>query len=423
MNAFYKAALLLSTVILACAAESGTSAAQAPERPNCDGWQRPFEVDETLFPFQSHCVALAQGRIHYIDEPAVRPTELKGTILAVHSNPLWSLAWSKVAQKATLQGYRFIALDLFGFGMSDKPSPARYDYFNTAQAKTLVQFIEALDLNNLTLLVQDGGGPIGLSAATLVPERFRDFVIVNTWFKDSPPIEPRATDPQFIFFDWATDNVVNERYWRESGQNAMNGARGGAKHWGFEKGTPEYEKVRQLFLAPYWKDAQLSVPVVDYVHLPHVRLVQSIVLDRPFFQRLEDQMHRITDKPISLLFGDAVAFGTVKADSGPRTRANLDSEYAQRWGARQLSGKATQRALCPEGLRPSDEEIVPFVTRCDHPTGGPVWHLVGGFTSIWDPDKIAGVKRDLELVEYASISDPNAVLEGITWLNHDDQSN
>lgn len=67
-----------------------------------------------------------------------------------------------------------------GFGRSDKVTDANWYNIaqHTANMKTL---IEKLDLREITILVQDWGGPIGLAQAARMPERFCRLVIMNTW--------------------------------------------------------------------------------------------------------------------------------------------------------------------------------------------------------------------------------------------------
>ena len=71
-----------------------------------------------------------------------------------------------------------IAVDHIGCGLSDKPQ--RYDYCLRKHIENLVRLIEHLDLSNITLVVHDWGGPIGVGAALKLPGRFRRLVLTNT---------------------------------------------------------------------------------------------------------------------------------------------------------------------------------------------------------------------------------------------------
>lgn len=75
--------------------------------------------------------------------------------------------------------HRCIAPDHIGFGLSDKPF--EWDYMPTSQAENFERFMESLDLDGITLIVNDWGGPIGLSYAINHPEKIKRLIILNTW--------------------------------------------------------------------------------------------------------------------------------------------------------------------------------------------------------------------------------------------------
>ena len=82
--------------------------------------------------------------------------------------------------RALRDRYRVIAIDHIGCGLSDKPSPADYSYRLAQRIADLNQFIEKLDLRQITLVAHDWGGGIGMGAAVAAPERFARFVLMNT---------------------------------------------------------------------------------------------------------------------------------------------------------------------------------------------------------------------------------------------------
>jgi haloalkane dehalogenase len=136
--------------------------------------QRPLPqwLDTQLYPFVSRYVELDGQRLHYVDEGT------GDTVLFVHGTPSWSFEWRAQVQELS-QRFRCIALDHLGFGLSDKPQHAAYKPEHHAQR--LAQFVRALDLRQVTLVVHDFGGPIGVGAALLAPERFVRLVVMNTW--------------------------------------------------------------------------------------------------------------------------------------------------------------------------------------------------------------------------------------------------
>jgi haloalkane dehalogenase len=124
------------------------------------------------FPFEPHYVEVNGGRMHYVDEG-------KGeVILCLHGEPTWSFLYRKMISPLKAN-YRVIAPDFFGFGRSDKFTRTK-DYSFHMHYLTLIKFIEKLELKDITLVVQDWGGLIGLSVLGKHPELFKRVVIMNT---------------------------------------------------------------------------------------------------------------------------------------------------------------------------------------------------------------------------------------------------
>lgn len=128
-------------------------------------------VDTEEYPFTPHWLPLPGGRMHYVDEGSGRP------LLFVHGNPTWSFAWRKLIGELS-RDYRCLAVDHLGCGLSDKPQ--QYEYTLDRHVANLVQFIETLDLREITLVGHDWGGCIGMGAAVERPGRFVRFVLMNT---------------------------------------------------------------------------------------------------------------------------------------------------------------------------------------------------------------------------------------------------
>jgi haloalkane dehalogenase len=110
----------------------------------------------------------------YLDEGA-RERE---PVLLLHGEPTWSYLYRK-AIPPLLEVARVVAPDFYGFGRSEKPAdPGWYSYDrHVASIRTLV---EALDLDRLTVVVQDWGGPVGMRLAAEAPERVERLVVLNT---------------------------------------------------------------------------------------------------------------------------------------------------------------------------------------------------------------------------------------------------
>jgi len=130
------------------------------------------------YPFDSHFLTLAEGlRCHYVDEP--QSAEDRSVLLMVHGNPTWSYFWRSLVAKFSNR-YRCIALDHIGCGLSDKPDEDEYPFTLEQRIADMVQLIEHLDLKRITLIAHDWGGAIGMGAAVRLPDRFEQFVFMNT---------------------------------------------------------------------------------------------------------------------------------------------------------------------------------------------------------------------------------------------------
>jgi haloalkane dehalogenase len=129
-------------------------------------------IDRQEYPFESHYLPLEMGRLQYLDEGHGTP------IVMVHGNPAWSFLYRHFI-KGLSPEHRCIVPDHMGFGLSDKPR--EWSYRPVDHAQNLQALIEHLGLRDITLIVQDWGGPIGLSYAVGKPENVRSLVIMNTW--------------------------------------------------------------------------------------------------------------------------------------------------------------------------------------------------------------------------------------------------
>ena len=132
----------------------------------------PTWVDSAQYPFSPKYFRVEAGEMHYIDEGSGDP------IVFVHGNPDWSFSYRKQI-KALLGTHRCIAADHIGSGLSDKP--AEWSYLPSEHAKNFSDLMDYLDLQNITLVVNDWGGPIALSYAIAQPERVKKIVLINTW--------------------------------------------------------------------------------------------------------------------------------------------------------------------------------------------------------------------------------------------------
>ena len=140
-------------------------------RTTDDARPPPSWLDRDEYPFESHFADLDLGRMHYVDEGEGRP------LVMLHGNPTWSFVYRHLIEGLSDE-YRCIAPDFLGFGLSDKPRD--WSYRVRDHAAVLDRFLEELDLSEVTLFVQDWGGPTGMRYAADHPDRVDSFVVMNT---------------------------------------------------------------------------------------------------------------------------------------------------------------------------------------------------------------------------------------------------
>ena len=177
----------------------------------------PDERFEMLpgFPYEPHYLEQLPGyeglRLHYVDAAptplttattasrsgdardhapgaAARPPgtwappprhESPPVFLCLHGEPTWAYLYRKMIPVFTQAGCRVVVPDFFGFGRSDKPVEDQAYTFHFHR-DALMRFIEALDLRNVVLVVQDWGGFIGLTLPMEYPDRITGLLIMNT---------------------------------------------------------------------------------------------------------------------------------------------------------------------------------------------------------------------------------------------------
>jgi pimeloyl-ACP methyl ester carboxylesterase len=163
----------------------GVIAALASERvapPAVSGLA--FDIPRALFDVEHKQLTLPSGaRIHYVDEGT------GDTVLFLHGNPSWSFQWRDLIHNLRGQ-YRCVALDYPGFGLSDA-SPG-FGFTPREESHVVEEFVDQLGLRNVTLVMQDWGGPIGLGLAGRRPELIRGVILGVTWTSPTSTGEPRG---------------------------------------------------------------------------------------------------------------------------------------------------------------------------------------------------------------------------------------
>lgn len=109
------------------------------------------------------------------------PADADQVFLCLHGEPSWSFLYRRMIPVFLESGARVVAPDLFGFGRSDKPVN-QSDYSFDFHRGHLLALVERLDLRNITLVVQDWGGLLGLTLPvdeTFEP-RLSRLLVMNT---------------------------------------------------------------------------------------------------------------------------------------------------------------------------------------------------------------------------------------------------
>ena len=126
------------------------------------------------YPFSSSFMKIRGLDYHYIDEGRGEP------VVMLHGNPTWSYYYRSLI-KGLSPGYRCLVPDHIGCGLSEKPDETRYDFRLNSRVKDLEVFLDCLKIKkDITLVLHDWGGMIGMAYAVRYPERIKRLVILNT---------------------------------------------------------------------------------------------------------------------------------------------------------------------------------------------------------------------------------------------------
>ncbi|PSO97058.1 MAG: alpha/beta hydrolase [Cyanobacteria bacterium SW_6_48_11] len=224
------------------------------------------------FPFKSRFVEIDCHLIHYVDEGS------GSTLLLLHGNSTWSFLYREII-KGLRDDFRCVAVDYPGFRLSQAAS----GYGFTPQEHSLIieQLVQKLDLRKITLFCHDWGCPIGLGLAGRQPERFRGFVIGNT-------------------FAWS----VNGNLKLEAFSRLLGGAMGGFLIRNFNAFVnlilplgmqhPPHRTVMQHYRRPFSTRASREVNRI---------FAWEILGSRPFLEQVHQGVSQLAHKPTLILWG------------------------------------------------------------------------------------------------------------------------
>lgn len=233
------------------------------------------------YPFKSHFLDLCGISYHYLDEGKGEP------VVMVHGNPSWSFYYRNLAL-ALRDSYRVIVPDHVGCGLSDKPDEKNYNYTLERRVEDLETLLSHLGIDkNITLVVHDWGGMIGMAYAVRHPEKIKRLVILNTSAFHLP--ETKKFPWQLRFTRTALGAFLVR------GFNAFSL---GALIFGSKK--PMARETRKAYLAPYnsWANRIAVLRFVQDIPLkpgdPAYELVSEV----------ENNLSKFADKPMLICWGE-----------------------------------------------------------------------------------------------------------------------
>ncbi len=233
----------------------------------------PHWLDKSEYPFKSNFFLINNQQLHYIDEGE------GDTLLFVHGTPSWSFDFRNIIKDLKVN-YRCIAIDHIGFGLSDKPK--NYDYSILNHSLTLQNFIFEKQLKNITMVVHDFGGPIGLNFAIQNPDLVKNIIVLNSWLWSS------KTDPEFIKLSKILRSPLLPllyRYFNFSPRFIL------PKSFGDRKLS---KKILLQYTQPFANKTQREGAVA---------FAKSLLNDQDWFEELWNKRLTIISKPVLFIWG------------------------------------------------------------------------------------------------------------------------
>jgi len=140
-----------------------------------DVFRTPDERFEDLpgYPYEPHYAEVDGLRLHHVDEGS------GSTVLCFHGEPSWSYLYRHMLDRLVETGHRVVCPDLVGFGRSDKPTDQAW-YTYERHVDVVSRHLDQIDLDDVTVVVQDWGGPIGLRWAVQHADQVARLVVLNT---------------------------------------------------------------------------------------------------------------------------------------------------------------------------------------------------------------------------------------------------
>jgi haloalkane dehalogenase len=140
------------------------------------------EAVRAQWPFVPRHARVNGWRMHYVDEGSGDP------VVLLHGNPTWGFLYRDFVAPLTAAGHRVIIPDMIGFGLSEKPG-REHAHSLDGHIANLTALMRQLDLQRITLVCHDWGGPTGLGFAFSNIARVRALVLMSTWAWPLPPAQ------------------------------------------------------------------------------------------------------------------------------------------------------------------------------------------------------------------------------------------
>lgn len=135
----------------------------------------------TLIPHSenSNFVSVDGARIHFQEFG----DQSRPTILLIHGYTASLYVWKTAAPMLADAGFHVVAVDLLGFGYSEKPS--WFDYAISSQARMIARFMNRLGIGRATIVGSSYGGAVAATLALDYAERVEKLVLVDTVCNDN----------------------------------------------------------------------------------------------------------------------------------------------------------------------------------------------------------------------------------------------
>ena len=236
-----------------------------------------LEPFRDLYPFESRFLDLDSHRLHFVDEGQGE------TLLMLHGNPTWSFYFRNLIKGLRSQ-FRCVVPDHMGCGLSDKPQ--EYNYTLSQHIDNLAKLVDHLTLDNITLVVHDWGGAIGMGFAVRYPEKVKRIVFFNTG--------AFLTDRIPFSINLCRNFIIGPIAILWFNLFAKLGASWASKQPGRMKG-----KVREGYLAPYNSPEN---------RIANLRFVQDIpmtpdVPSYPVVEHIESKLGYFRERPVMIVWG------------------------------------------------------------------------------------------------------------------------